>query len=43
MIEMYMTAVCKSTVYINAVYMTAAYMAALFVAEVPTLFYTECT
>ena len=43
MIEMYMTAVCKTTVYINAVYMTAAYMGALFVAEVPTLFYTECT
>ena len=43
MIEMYMTAVRKITVYINAVYMTAAYMAALFVAEVPTLFYTECT
>ena len=43
MIEMYMTAVCKNKVYINAIYMTAAYMAAFFVAEVPTLFYTECT
>ena len=43
MIEMCMTAVGKTIVYINAVYMTAAYMAALFVAEVPTLFYTECT
>ena len=43
MIEMYMTLVCKTTIYINAVYMTAVYMAALFMAEAPTLFYTECT